>query len=98
MLFHFPTELRINDDGPWIIGGFGRDCCVDERRKVFLNAVCASGSACGWYDRGTILRHGVGDTWSVESSGTMASLRGIWGTGPNDIYVVGEFGTVLHKK
>jgi hypothetical protein len=35
--------------------------------------------------------------WLAQSSGTTVSLSGIWGSAANDIYVVGENGTILHS-
>jgi len=33
----------------------------------------------------------------VQTSSVVKNLYGIWGSGPNDIYVVGEDGTILHS-
>ena len=30
------------------------------------------------------------------TSGTTKNLYGVWGTGPNDVFAVGDSGTVLH--
>lgn len=35
--------------------------------------------------------------WSVESSGSVALLRGVWGSSGHDVYVVGDGGTILHS-
>ena len=35
--------------------------------------------------------------WTTLTSGTTADLNGVWGSGPNDVYVVGNSGTVLHS-
>ena len=32
-----------------------------------------------------------------ESSGATTTLHGVWGTGPDDVWVVGERGTILHR-
>jgi photosystem II stability/assembly factor-like uncharacterized protein len=36
-------------------------------------------------------------TWSPQTSGTGVGLWDVWGSGPNDIYVVGDSGTILHS-
>ena len=46
------------------------------------------------YGRG-ISKDGV--NWTrLSSVPTIQSLNAIWGSGPHDIYVVGDFGTILH--
>lgn len=38
-----------------------------------------------------------GSTWGVEAQGlTSKALYSIWGSGPNDVYVVGSGGLLLH--
>ncbi|MCU1283134.1 MAG: hypothetical protein JWM53_6680 [bacterium] len=39
-----------------------------------------------------------GLSWSVETSGGAAHLRAVWGSGPNDVYAVGEGGTIVHTR
>ncbi len=36
------------------------------------------------------------DGWAIQATGTTATLYGIWGTGPGDVFAVGDNGTVLH--
>lgn len=38
-----------------------------------------------------------GGNFLAETSGTASALYGVWGSGPNDIYVVGDVGTILHS-
>ena len=46
--------------------------------------------------RGQIL-HYDGQGWSAMRSGEYENtLKGIWGSGPGDVYAVGEMGTILH--
>lgn len=47
---------------------------------------------------GTILRSTDGTSWSPLPSGTTNYLNGVWGVGGyvDDVYVVGNFGTILH--
>jgi hypothetical protein len=47
-------------------------------------------------DLGIVL-HSSGGVWVTGDSGTSVSLKGISGTGPNDIYAVGAAGTILHS-
>jgi len=44
---------------------------------------------------GTIL-HYNGSSWSAMTSGTDKSLMGIWVFGANDVFVVGDGGTILY--
>ena len=37
-----------------------------------------------------------GAAWQVMQSGTNVSLQGVWGSAPDNVFVVGEAGTVLH--
>ena len=32
----------------------------------------------------------------VSPSGTTEPLNGVWGSGPGDVYVVGDSGTIMH--
>jgi len=41
--------------------------------------------------------HSNGGNYVVETSGTSNALYGVWGSGPNDVYVVGDIGTILHS-
>ncbi len=36
-------------------------------------------------------------TWTLLPSGTDVALNSVWGSGPNDVYVVGDSGTILHS-
>ena len=38
----------------------------------------------------------AGPGWSVMASGTTRSLNAVWGSGPDDVFAVGEAGTILH--
>jgi hypothetical protein len=40
--------------------------------------------------------HWDGTAWTRFESGTQWPLFGIWGSGPNDVWAVGRYGTVLH--
>ena len=50
-------------------------------------------------ENGTIL-HWDGTAWSASASGTTSALWGVWGSGPSDVYAVGDTttgeATVLH--
>ncbi|MFZ5470037.1 MAG: hypothetical protein ACOZIN_11435 [Myxococcota bacterium] len=45
---------------------------------------------------GTILRRGQSQSWTREDAGTAQSLRGVWARSSDDVYAVGDLGTVLH--
>lgn len=36
-------------------------------------------------------------SWVADASGSVALLRGVWGTDGSDVYVVGDGGTILHS-
>ncbi len=36
------------------------------------------------------------DGWAAQATGTTSTLCGIWGSGPGDVFAVGENGTILH--
>src|SRR5262249_48950073 len=38
-----------------------------------------------------------GGSWEAQSSGTSARLSAVWGSGPDNVFVVGQHGTVLHS-
>ena len=40
--------------------------------------------------------HWDGSTWEQMDSGTSQDLWGVWGTGENDVYAIGNSGTILH--
>ena len=44
---------------------------------------------------GTILRWN-GSGWSSVSSGTASSLSSVWGSGPSDVWAVGDAGAITH--
>src|SRR6185436_15168757 len=44
---------------------------------------------------GTIVRWN-GSAWSSVASGTPNHLYGVWGSGPSDVWAVGDVGTILH--
>lgn len=46
-------------------------------------------------DRGIIL-HFDGSAWTESVHGDDIHLKAAWGTGPNDVFTVGDHGTVLH--
>jgi hypothetical protein len=48
-------------------------------------------------DNGRILHSADGDNWTIQTSGTAASLRGIHGTTDQAIHCVGAAGTVLRR-
>jgi photosystem II stability/assembly factor-like uncharacterized protein len=35
--------------------------------------------------------------WSMQASGVTDTLNAVWGSGPNDVYVVGGIGLILHS-
>jgi hypothetical protein len=41
--------------------------------------------------------HSDGGNFVAETSGTNSALYGVWGSGPTDIYAVGDVGTILHS-
>ena len=58
-----------------------------------------------WFDGTTFFAVGNGGwigvssggaTFTVMNSGTFQAINGIWGSGPNDVWAVGNGGTVLH--
>ena len=48
-------------------------------------------------EKGTILWFN-GLAWAAETSGTTSSFRTLWGSGVDDVYAPGEFGTLAHTK
>jgi len=46
-------------------------------------------------DAGLLLLYD-GQTWREEKTGAALSLRGIWSPGPDEIFVTGDKGTILH--
>jgi photosystem II stability/assembly factor-like uncharacterized protein len=45
---------------------------------------------------GTLLHwDGAGSAWSVVPSGTTRHLYSVWGSGPRDVWAVGDKGTIL---
>lgn len=49
--------------------------------------------AVGW--NGQVIRYD-GTSWIIEGSGSASSLRGVWGSAPDDVYAVGDEGQVAH--
>jgi hypothetical protein len=65
-----------------------------------LHAVwCGSGAKClaVGQDTSVLSRTNSGAWISDNSMGRIGSLRGVWAAGESDIYVVGDFGTILHN-
>jgi len=48
-------------------------------------------------DNGTIVIYDGGWSWSTETAGITKNLNGIWGTADNNVYAVGDGGTILHS-
>ena len=44
----------------------------------------------------SIMLHYDGEVWKEQNSNTTNWLYGVWGNGEDDIYAVGDYGTVLH--
>jgi hypothetical protein len=40
--------------------------------------------------------HWDGKAWSAVESGTSARLVAVWGSGPKDVWAVGDKGTIVH--
>lgn len=38
-----------------------------------------------------------GASWTVELTNAPANLGGVWGSSANDVYAVGDSGTILHR-
>jgi hypothetical protein len=48
-------------------------------------------------ERGTIRHYVPGATrWSIVASPTNTTLRAVWGSGPNDVWAVGDNATIIH--
>jgi len=46
---------------------------------------------------GTIVSYGfTGNTWTAATSGTTATLRGVWDAAAGDVYACGDGGTIVH--
>jgi hypothetical protein len=43
-----------------------------------------------------MIRHYDGTSWTPQASGSPQSLRGVWGTAGNAVFVVGDAGEILH--
>jgi len=52
----------------------------------------------GGLNKQGIILHYDGSSWNAMTSGTTNNLRGIWGSSSSDIdiFVVGDWGTILH--
>ena len=60
--------------------------------------VFMSGMAAGLaYSGKFITANSWGSYWTAIDSGTMTDLTAIWGSGPDDIYIGGAGGVVLHS-
>ncbi|MDX2090336.1 MAG: hypothetical protein SFX73_20935 [Kofleriaceae bacterium] len=52
-----------------------------------------------WYavgDNGVVLRRAPSDVWTAMSSNTTKHLLAVWGTAADDVFAVGELGTIIH--
>jgi hypothetical protein len=47
-------------------------------------------------DNGTVIRRALDGTWTALPTGITIRLLGVWGTASDNVFVVGEFGTILH--
>ncbi len=45
---------------------------------------------------GTVV-HFDGTQWTAQQSGVTEHLFRVWGTGPTDVFAVGDHGLVLHR-
>lgn len=94
-----PTSLFVTTDGGVPTG----DAATDIRRNlwgIWVAAQNAGGpqpTTSAVYvvgDRGTVL-HNKNNVWSVVPSGVEEKLTGVWGTAEDNVFIVGDFGTVL---
>jgi len=53
-------------------------------------------SPSGPSDPSGLLFHWDGATWSKVNAGVLPGLNNVWGTGPNDVFIVGNKGTIVH--
>jgi len=52
---------------------------------------------CAGYTGTMLVTMNGGAQWNLEAVPTNANLRGVWGSGLGDVYVVGDNGTILHQ-
>lgn len=77
-------------------GGFRQD--INTLPQVLNDGHAASPTSMWVAGYGGQIAHSIGDgTWTIEPSGTSATLFTIWASGPNDLYVSGDAGTILHS-
>jgi hypothetical protein len=77
-------------------GGFRQD--VNTLPQALNDGYAASPTSLWAIGYGGQIAHSIGDgTWTLESSGTTATLFTLWASGPNDLYVCGDAGTILHS-
>jgi hypothetical protein len=78
------------DGSAWSVG--------DSSLVPFATAVWRSGPATLWTANGGTVQRVDGATTTRTYTGASGSIHGIWGSGPDDIWAVGDKGTILHRK
>jgi hypothetical protein len=83
--------FRPQSDGTWELTGTFSFAPTAAWGTDFMNAYMVGTNGA--------IRHATdGHSWNTETSGTTNELWGIWGSGPSDVYAVGDKGTILHDK
>jgi len=95
-----PNDLYAVGHAPYIVYSTGDGTWTGEVHAGIdapMDAVWGSSSSNIYAVTTASILHsgGVGSAWTYENVGTSAWL-GIWGSGPDDIYVVGSGGAIVH--
>ena len=87
----------------WAVGGGGAMLSVsgtqftlDGQSGINILAVWASSPTDVWASSLGTMLHYDGVNWTTAAVSVNDSMRGIWGTGPTNVYAVGRSGTIAH--
>ncbi len=83
----------LDADSVFTVGTALEDVCVRERcrwRNLFCSCVEYE-----YYDYASVMQYD-GSSWTLHETGVDADLFGIWGSAADDLFAVGESGTILH--
>src|SRR5262249_4379700 len=69
---------------------------VERVQCIEIDEVLAAGRRSGARDEQIVRRRWDGSAWTIVPSGTSNTLFGVWGSGPSDVWAVGQFDTALH--
>ncbi len=81
-------------DGGWV--NVSPPSCSDELYGVWVPPANDAGLEVVAVSRGDAVFFRNGGTWSTSNPQAVGSLYKVWGTGPRDIWAVGDFGALVH--